>query len=114
MPAILKAAAQAGARSAGYVLVRLPMAVAALFQDWLEHHYPDRKDKILGRIRAARTAGSMTARFGVRMSGEGHQAAMIARLFQTASHRAGLNRHPWPVSTAAFRRPGPQQLNLFD
>ena len=54
MPAILKAAAQAGARSAGYVLVRLPMAVAGLFQDWLETHFPDRKDKILGRIRAAR------------------------------------------------------------
>jgi DNA repair photolyase len=114
MPAILKAAAQAGARSAGYTLVRLPMAVAGLFQDWLEAHFPDRKDKILGRIRAARNGRLNDARFGVRMSGEGHQAELITRLFQTASRRAGLNKHPWPVSTAAFRRPGPQQLSLFD
>ncbi len=113
MPAILKAAAQAGARSAGYVLVRLPMAVAGLFQDWLATHFPDRKDKILGRIRAARGGRLNDARFGVRMSGEGHQAELLTRLFQTASRRAGLNQHPWPVSTAAFRRPGPQQLSLF-
>ena len=76
MPAILKAAAQAGARSAGYTLVRLPMAVAGLFQDWLETHFPDRKDKILGRIRAARAGRLNDARFGVRMSGEGHQAEL--------------------------------------
>jgi DNA repair photolyase len=114
IPAILKAAAQAGARSAGYTLVRLPMAVAGLFQDWLETHFPERKEKILGRIRAARGGRLNDARFGVRMSGEGHQAELITRLFQTASRRAGLNRQPWPVSTAAFRRPGPQQLTMFD
>ena len=57
MPAILKAAADAGAQSAGYILVRLPMAVSGLFQDWLETHFPDRKDKVLGRIRVRGTAG---------------------------------------------------------
>ena len=115
MPAILKAAAQAGARSAGYTLVRLPMAVAGLFQDWLETHLPDRKDKVLGRIRAARAGRLNDARFGVRMSGEGHQAELLARLFQTASRRAGLNQHRWPVSAAAFRHPesGPRQGMLF-
>ena len=115
MPAILKAAAQAGARSAGYVLVRLPMAVAGLFQDWLETALPrpEGQDPRPHPRRCA-AAGSTTSRFGVRMSGEGHQAELITRLFQSASRRAGLNQHPWPVSTAAFRRPGPQQLTMFD
>ena len=114
MPAILKAAARAGARSAGYVLLRLPMAVSGLFQDWLANHFPDRKEKILGRIRAARGGRLNDSRFGVRMSGEGHQAELIHRLFETATRRVGLNQHPWPVSTAAFQRPGPRQLNLFE
>jgi DNA repair photolyase len=113
MPAILVAAAAAGARCAGYTIVRLPMAVAPLFEDWLGRHYPDRKDKVLQRIRAARNGRLNEARFGVRMNGEGHHAEMIARLFRSASRRAGLNQHPWPVSTAAFRRPGPRQLTLF-
>jgi DNA repair photolyase len=113
LPAILEAAAAAGARQAGHTMVRLPLAVADLFQDWLARHYPDRKDKILRRIRAARGGRLNDARFGVRMSGEGHHAEMIARLFRSASKRVGLNQLPWPVSTAAFRRPGPQQLTLF-
>jgi DNA repair photolyase len=113
IPAILEAAAQAGARQAGHVLVRLPLAVADLFQDWLARHYPERKDKILGRIRAARDGRLNDSRFGVRMSGEGHHAEMITRLFRSASRRVGLNQSPWPVSAAAFRRPGPQQLTLF-
>ena len=58
MPAILKAAAQAGAQFAGYTIVRLPLAVAGLFQDWLTHQFPDRKEKILDRIRAVRRGGS--------------------------------------------------------
>jgi DNA repair photolyase len=113
MPAILRAAADAGARQAGFTMVRLPLAVADLFQDWLGRHYPDRKDKILQRIRAMRHGRLNDARFGSRMGGEGHHVEMIARLFRSASRRAGLNQHPWPVLTAAFRRPGPQQLTLF-
>jgi DNA repair photolyase len=113
MPAILKAAAEAGARQAGYTLVRLPLAVAELFQDWLARHYPDRKGKILQRIRTMRRGRLNEARFGFRMHGAGHHTEMISRLFRSASRRAGLNQQPWPVSTAAFRRPGPQQLTLF-
>jgi DNA repair photolyase len=113
MPAILAAAARAGARQAGYTMVRLPLAVADLFQDWLGRHYPDRKDKVLGRIRGARQGKLNDVRFGVRMSGEGPHAEMIVRLFRSASRRAGLNQSPWPVSAAAFRRPGPEQLTLF-
>jgi DNA repair photolyase len=113
LPEILKAAAAAGAQAAGHMLVRLPLGVAGLFQDWLAQHYPDRKDKVLSRIRATRSGRLNDSRFGVRMHGEGNLAEMVARVFQTASRRAGLNRRPWPVSAAAFRRPGPEQLTLF-
>ncbi len=112
MPSILKAAAHAGARFAGYTLLRLPMAVSGLFQDWLEQHYPDRKEKILGRIRATRAGQLNDSRFGVRMRGEGEAAELIAQIFKSTCRRAGLNQEPWPVTTAAFRRPGPHQGQL--
>ena len=78
MPAILKAAADAGARNAGYTIVRLPMEVSPLFQDWLEHHFPGRKEKVLDRIRAMRDGRLNDSRFGVRMSGEGKAAELIS------------------------------------
>ena len=93
--------------------MRLPLAVAELFQDWLARHYPDRKDKILQRIRTMRRGRLNEARFGFRMHGAGHHAEMISRLFRSASRREGFNQQPWPVSTAAFHRPGPRQLTLF-
>jgi DNA repair photolyase len=116
MPTILKAAAQAGARFAGYTVLRLPMAVGALFEDWLTRHYPDRKSKVLARIRSAHGGRLNDSRFGVRMRGEGQAAILIGRLFRTSCQRAGLNLRPWPVSPAAFRRPlSPDgQLTLFD
>ena len=107
IPSILKAAAQAGARSAGYTLVRLPLGVAGLFEDWLGQHFPDRKDKVLARIRATRGGRLNDSRFGVRMSGEGNAAVMIAQVFRGACRRAGLNLYPWPVTATAFRRPKP-------
>jgi len=116
LPAILNAAAHAGAQFAGYALLRLPMAVEGLFQDWLTHQFPDRKDKILDRIRATRGGRLNDSRFGVRMSGEGNAADMIAQVFRATCRRAGLNRRPWPVSAAAFRRPKQDdgQLTLFE
>jgi DNA repair photolyase len=118
MPAILKAAADAGARNAGYTIVRLPMEVSPLFQDWLEQHFPGKKEKVLDRIRAVRDGRLNDSRFGARMSGQGKAAELISRLFRLTCHRAGLNLNPWPVSAEAFRRPeGPgraQQLRLFE
>jgi DNA repair photolyase len=116
IPSILKAAAEAGARSAGFTLVRLPLRVAGLFEDWLGQHFPDRKDKVLERIRAVHGGRLNDSRFGVRMSGEGQAAHMISQLFRGACRRAGLNLHPWPVTAAAFRRPMPYdgQLTLFE
>lgn len=118
MPAILKAAAEAGARWAGYTIVRLPLAVSGLFQDWLEQHFPGRKDKVLKHIRSMRDGRLNDSRFGVRMSGEGPIAELIHRVFTVQCKKLAINQRPWPVSADAFRRPCDpgqgQQLRLFD
>lgn len=114
MPSIIAAAAQAGARFAGYVVLRLPYAVKSLFERWLEEHMPDRKSKVLNRIRAVRGGKLNDPRFGNRMKGEGIFAEQIAKLFTASCQKAGiLGRHP-ELSTAAFRRPSGSQLSFFD
>lgn len=113
MPKILEAAANAGARTAGYVMMRLPGAVAGLFEAWLEAHFPDRKEKVLARVRELRGGQLNDPRFGSRMRGEGIFAEQVRTLFQTYRRRHGLDQ-PFPeLSTAAFRRPGGAQLSLF-
>ena len=104
MPAILKAAAEAGAQWAGYVVLRLPWAVAPLFERWLEEHYPDRKEKVLSRIRDLRGGKMYDARWGVRGHGEGIFAQQIASIFEVTCRRLGLNRREGSLSIAAFRR----------
>jgi DNA repair photolyase len=112
IPAILKAAAEAGARRAGYVMLRLPGPVAPVFEEWLERHFPDRKEKVLNRVRELRGGRINDPRFGSRMKGEGLFADQIRATFETFRRRAGLDA-PFPeLSTAAFRRPG-EQLGLF-
>ena len=114
MPKILEAAANAGATRAGYTVMRLPGAVAGLFEKWLEEHFPDRKDKVLNRVRELRGGQLYDARFGSRMKGEGLFAEQIRVTFQTFKRRYGLDQ-PFPeLSTAAFRVPGRvEQLGLF-
>ncbi len=114
IPALLKAAAQAGARFAGHTIVRLPYGVAELFSQWLEDYYPERKNKVLNRIRSMRQGKLNDARWKSRMRGEGVLAESIHDLFAAMSRKAGLDR-PFPqLSTAAFRRPGQtHQLALF-
>jgi DNA repair photolyase len=112
VPKILEAAAAAGAQTAGYVMLRLPGAVAGLFERWLEEHFPDRKDKVLNRVREMRGGELYDSTFGNRMRGEGIFAEQIRATFETFRRRYGLDR-PFPeLSTAAFRRPG-EQLALF-
>ena len=111
MPSILKAAAEAGAMTCGYVPVRLPFAVAPLFEQWLSRHYPDRKDKVLNRIRDLRGGKLNDSNFHSRMRGQGVFADQIASMFQLARRKAGLDK-PFPkLSTEAFRAGG--QLTLF-
>ena len=114
MPKILEAAAAAGARTAGYVVMRLPGAVAGLFERWLEEHFPDRKDKVLNRVRELRGGQLYDPRFGNRMRGEGLFADQIRATFQTFKRRYGLDP-PFPeLSTAAFKVPGrAEQMGLF-
>jgi DNA repair photolyase len=114
MPAILEAAFRAGARFAGYVTLRLPFAVAPLFERWLAQHAPDKKDKVLGRIRELRGGKLNDPRFGSRMSGEGPLAQAIGDLFKLACRQAGMNERGPQLSTAAFRRPHGRQMLLFE
>jgi DNA repair photolyase len=112
IPQVLEAAAQAGARTAGYVLMRLPGAVAGLFEGWLAEHFPDRKDKVLNRVRELRGGRMNDPRFGSRMRGEGIYADQINATFQTFKRKYGLDQPRPELSTAAFRRPG-EQMSLF-
>ncbi|MFL6231936.1 MAG: PA0069 family radical SAM protein [Thermoanaerobaculia bacterium] len=114
MPKILEAAAAAGARTAGYVVMRLPGAVAGLFEAWLGEHFPDRKEKVLNRVRELRGGQLYDPRFGNRMRGEGLFADQIRATFQTFKRRYGLDQPVPELSTAAFRVPGKvEQLGLF-
>ena len=114
LPAILEAAAAAGARYAGYVLLRLPLGVAALFEQWLERHFPEKKEKVLGRIRSLRGGRLNDPRFGSRMRGEGVLAETIRQMFALARRKAGIMGPGPELSTAAFRRPGGTQRLLFE
>ncbi|HET9225546.1 MAG TPA: PA0069 family radical SAM protein [Thermoanaerobaculia bacterium] len=114
IPKILEAAAAAGARSAGYVMLRLPGAVAGLFENWLEEHFPDRKDKVLNRVRGLRGGKLNDPRFGSRMRGEGIFADQVDAVFETARRRYGFDGRRFEVNADAFRRPGEVvQLGLF-
>ncbi|MBI3062269.1 MAG: radical SAM protein, partial [Deltaproteobacteria bacterium] len=113
-PAIVQAAARAGARFGGYVALRLPHGVKDLFEDWLERHYPEKKKKVLSRIRAVRGGKLNDPGFHSRMKGEGIFAEQMAELFRVACKKAGIGER-WPVlSVEHFRRPGAPQLALFD
>src|SRR5438309_1236092 len=80
-PSIIAAAARAGARFAGYVVLRLPHGVGPLFEAWLERQFPEKREKVLNRIRAVRGGALYDARFGKRMTGEGIFAEQIEALF---------------------------------
>jgi DNA repair photolyase len=115
IPAILSAAREAGADFAGHIVLRLPRNVKELFTAWLERHRPDRKDKVLNRLRAMRGGRLDDPRFGTRMKGSGVYATQIHDLFDLAYRKAGFeapDARP-ALSTAAFRRPGDAQLALF-
>jgi DNA repair photolyase len=113
IPAVLEAAAKAGAKSAGHVTLRLPHAVAPLFEQWLQTHFPDRKEKVLNRLRAMRGGKLYDSQFGQRMRGEGIFADQIDQLFEVARRKAGIAERGGNLSTEAFRRPGGAQLQLF-
>ena len=113
MPAILQAAADAGARAAGYTVVRLPYGVSGLFEKWLETHFPDRKGNVLNRLRSLRGGRLNDSQWGTRMHGQGIFADQIGQIFEATRRRAGIQNDHRELSTAAFRRPPGAQLSLF-
>ncbi len=113
---ILEAAAGAGARSAGYVLLRLPHELGPIFSEWLEVHYPLRAAHVLSLVRQTRGGKLYDSEFGERMKGTGPYAEVLRRRFEAACRRLGLSRTPPALDTTQFRvppRPG-DQPGLFD
>ena len=89
---ILEASAQAGASSAGYVLLRLPLEVRQIFEEWLHEHYPDRAARVLALVRQTRGGRLYDARFGQRQTGQGPYADVLGQRFDLALRRLGLDR----------------------
>jgi DNA repair photolyase len=112
IPSVLAAAKAAGASWAYTEVLRLPLTVAPVFTEWLERHFPERKDKVLGLIRAIRGGKLNDPRFGSRMRGEGIFADQISQLFHIACRKVGLAEDDPELSTAAFRRPDGAQLKF--
>jgi DNA repair photolyase len=115
IPAILAAVKEAGASSAGYVLLRLPLAVAPVFKEWLERTQPGRRERVLGRMREARSGKLNVSEFGTRMRGTGARAEQIAALFKLFAAKHGLNKGLPDFDSSRFRPPPPTtgQLRLF-
>lgn len=110
LEAILEAAREAGARSAGHVLLRLPHELKDIWREWLELHYPERAAHVMSLIRQMRGGKDYDAQFGKRMRGEGPVADLIAARFAKAHRRLGYGRMP-ELDTRQFiapRRPSPQ------
>jgi len=117
---VLAACAEAGARSAAYVLLRLPLEVAELFEQWLQQHYPMKADRIMQRVRDCRQGRVYAADFGQRMTGSGEFAELIAKRFALAEKKQQLNRRPRGLDNSQFRVPPNSatdshgQMSLFE
>jgi DNA repair photolyase len=115
IPAILAAVKEAGAQAAGYVLLRLPWAVAPVFLEWLRRTQPARADRVEARIRSVRGGKLNNSEFGTRMRGTGELADQIANLFHLFAKRHGLDGKLPPIDCTQFQPPRPKsgQMWLF-
>lgn len=113
---ILEAAAAAGAEAATWVLLRLPLEIAGLVEEFLRAHFPDRAERVLSLVRQTRDGELYRSEWGTRMRGEGPYAQMIGQRFRAACRRLGLARRTSGLDTTRFRPPLPPraQLSLFD
>ncbi len=110
---LLEAAKEAGAQSAAYMMLRLPLEVAPLFEQWLQDHYPQRANHVLSLIRQSRGGELYDSRFGARMRGEGIFAELLAQRFAKTQRRLGFEgRDAQPLDCSAFCPPG-GQMALF-
>lgn len=115
IPSILQAAKDAGAMSASYVLLRLPLTVEPVFVEWLERTQPELKDRVLNRIRQCRAGELNDSNFGSRMRGSGEIADQIKNMFSVFSQKYGLNQSLPPPNCQLFIPPTPSsgQRRLF-
>jgi DNA repair photolyase len=105
LEAILEAAAGAGAKSANTILLRLPLEIGTLFEEWLTAHYPGRRDHVLSLIRQCRDGALYKADFGQRMRGTGPYAALLRQRFHRAATRLGLGQRAWKLDCGQFSPP---------
>jgi len=112
---ILEVAWDAGAREAGYVMLRLPLEVRDLFREWLLEHHPAKLRHVLSLVRSVRHGKEYEANWGERMTGDGPYAWMVGRRFEVAADRLGFNRRRLRLRTDLFAPPARagQQLSLF-
>jgi len=114
MESILEAATDAGATRAGYIVLRLPLEIKELFEEWLRTHRPDRAERVLSLIRQIRGGELYQAEFGTRMKGEGPIAQLLSARFAAATKRLGLNRTRYRLDTSAFHVPEQARTALAD
>lgn len=112
---ILESAATAGAREAGYIILRLPLEVSPIFKEWLLRHAPDRYRHVVSLIRSMRGGKDYDAQWGKRMKGAGPYAWQIGRRFEIAAKRLGLNQEKRRLRSDLFTPPTPggEQLMLL-
>ncbi len=114
MEAILEAAAAAGATRAGFTVLRLPLEIKELFEEWLRANRPDRAERVLSLVRQMRGGALYQAEFGTRMKGEGPIAQLIAARFSAANKRLGLNKIRYRLDTMRFAVPESARTALVD
>ena len=112
---ILTRAHAAGAREAGYVMLRLPLEVEDIFGEWMVQHFPDRYRHVMSLVRSMREGKAYDSTWGKRMTGTGPYAWMIGRRFEVAAERIGFNKTRQKLRTDLFQRPTRpgEQLSLF-
>lgn len=113
MERILDSAHHAGAREAGYVVLRLPLEVSPIFKDWLLRHYPDRYRHVMSLIRSMRDGKDYDSEWGKRMKGAGPYAWQIGRRFEITAKRLGLNAERRTLRTDQFVAAGKDQEQLM-
>lgn len=112
MERILDSARAAGAREAGYVILRLPLEVSPIFKDWLLRHYPDRYRHVMSLVRSMRDGKDYDSEWGKRMKGAGPYAWQIGRRFEITAKRLGLNAERRTLRTDQFVAAGKDQVQL--
>ncbi len=114
IPQILKASAEAGAESAGYIILRLPFSNKELFIDWVDKFYPLRKDKILNKLREMNNGQLYNSEWGTRFTGVGVYAENIKNIFNLSCKKYKLNERHYNLDTTSFRRNNDApQMELF-